>query len=95
MYKLSNKAVDDFSSIYKYSFLNFGEHQADSYPEDLEQTLTKLSASPFMGQDGSDLTVSIRHYNFQQHAIYYRIKSNYLFITRILHQQMDMRSHLS
>ena len=95
MYKFSNKAADDLSSIYEYSFLNFGVKQADTYIEKLEITLDNLSDSPFQGRNCEDLAIGLRRYHFQQHTIYYRIKKNYLFIIRILHQQMDTRVHFS
>ena len=42
MYKLSNLAVEDFTTIYEYTLLNFGVLQADQYTDDLERTFALL-----------------------------------------------------
>jgi len=36
VYKLTERAVDDFSGIYDYTLLTFGEVQADHYTDALE-----------------------------------------------------------
>ncbi|MDE9563909.1 type II toxin-antitoxin system RelE/ParE family toxin, partial [Xenorhabdus bovienii] len=36
MYKLTECAVDDFTEIYDYTLLKFGEAQADHYTDALE-----------------------------------------------------------
>ena len=46
MYKLSNKAADDFGGIYEYTYLNFGEEQAEIYVEEMEACLLTLSGEP-------------------------------------------------
>ncbi|MCV5638029.1 type II toxin-antitoxin system RelE/ParE family toxin, partial [Vibrio parahaemolyticus] len=53
MYKLSQKAADDFGDIYEYTFLNFGAEQADNYTDEMEQCLQTLSEAPFIGRDCS------------------------------------------
>ncbi|WP_235231041.1 type II toxin-antitoxin system RelE/ParE family toxin [Vibrio paracholerae] len=70
MYKLSQKAADDFGDIYEYTFLNFGAEQADNYTDEMEQCLQTLSEAPFIGRDCSELRSGVRRHDHQKHAIF-------------------------
>ncbi|MEZ9546518.1 MULTISPECIES: type II toxin-antitoxin system RelE/ParE family toxin [Vibrio] len=94
MYKLSQKAADDFGDIYEYTFLNFGEDKADGYTEEMEQCLTVLSEDPFIGRDCSELRSGVRRHDHQKHVIFYRVREFDVFVIRILHQQMNPMLHL-
>jgi len=94
MYKLSNKAAEDFGDIYEYTFTHFGEDQADKYTDELESVLKNISESPFMGHDCDDLKVGVRRHEYQKHTIYYRIREMDVFVVRILHQHMNPMLHL-
>lgn len=94
MYKLSQKAADDFGDIYEYTFLNFGEEQADNYIEEMESCLQTASEAPFIGRDCSGLRPGIRRHDHQKHAIFYRVRDLDIFVIRILHQQMNPMLHL-
>lgn len=93
MYKLSALAAEDFASIYEYTLLNFGVLQADSYTDDLERAFLLLSKTPLMGYNCSGLGHGLRRHDHQQHAIFYQIRENDIFVIRILHQQMDSMKH--
>ncbi len=94
MFKLSKKAADDFGNIYEYTYLNFGEVQADRYTDEMESCLLNLSEAPMMGRDCSELSAGIRRHDFQKHAIFYRVRDADIFVIRILHQQMNAMLHL-
>ncbi|WP_339673832.1 type II toxin-antitoxin system RelE/ParE family toxin [uncultured Zhongshania sp.] len=89
MYKLSNKAVDDFTAIYEYTLLNFGVAQADTYTEHLESSFRMLSISPLMGHAYPEIADDVRRHDHQSHAVFYRQREHDIFIIRILHQQME------
>ncbi len=93
MYKLSNLAVEDFTAIYEYTFLNFGVAQSDRYTEQLESTLKLLASSPLMGRECADIAVGVRRHDHQRHAIFYRHREHDIFVIRILHQQMEPMKH--
>ncbi len=46
MYKLSNRAADDFGSIYEYTWRQFGCEQADKYTHELDLFLNLLAKIP-------------------------------------------------
>lgn len=94
MFKLSQKAAEDFGDIYQYTYINFGERQADCYTDEIEHCLTNLSQAPMMGRDCSELGAGVRRHDFQKHAIFYRVREVDIFVVRILHQQMNAMLHL-
>lgn len=94
MYKLSQKAAEDFGNIYEYTFLNFGEDQADKYTDELESVLKTISEAPFNGRVCDDMKAGIRRHEHHKHSIFYRIRKVDIFIVRILHQQMNPMLYL-
>ena len=94
MYKLSNLAAEDFSSIYEYTLVNFGVLQADAYTDSLESALQLLASSPLMGYECQEIAAEVRRHDHQRHAIFYRQREKDIFIIRILHQQMDPLRHI-
>lgn len=95
MYKLSQLASEDFASIYDYTLLNFGEAQADSYTEEMEEVLLSVVHSPRMGRENSDIAEGVRRVDYRLHAIFYRIRDEDIFILRILHHKMEPLVHFS
>ncbi|CAQ85823.1 MULTISPECIES: type II toxin-antitoxin system RelE/ParE family toxin [Photorhabdus] len=94
MYKLSNLAAEDFARIYEYTLNNFGVEQADLYTDNIEKCFNSLFLTPFMDRDNSDVKAGIRRHDHGQHAIFYQVKVDYIFVVRILHQQMNPVLHL-
>jgi toxin ParE1/3/4 len=94
VYKLSNKAVEDFEQIYEYTYLNFGENRADIYTNDMEKCLLLLSDSPQIGRSSDKIKKGVYRHDHDHHAIFYLIEDDYIFILRILHQQMNPMLHL-
>ncbi|HAG0017590.1 TPA: type II toxin-antitoxin system RelE/ParE family toxin [Salmonella enterica] len=93
MYKLTERAVDDFRSIYDYTLMNFGEAQADHYTGALESFFQMLSKMPDIGLD-YDAVPGVMRISFQSHTVFYTIREKGILIARILHQQMDPHRHL-
>lgn len=94
MYKLSNRATDDFGSIYEYTWRQFGVDQADKYTHELDLFLKLLDNNPFAGRDFSNVVEGVRRYDYRSHAIFYRQSDYGIFIIRILHQHMNPTLHL-
>lgn len=93
MYKLSNLAADDFSTIYEYSWRQFGPLQADKYTNELDLFLRLLAKNPLMGRD-IHIIEGVRRHDHGQHAIFYQMQNDGIFVVRILHQQMNPLIHL-
>ncbi|WP_202305108.1 type II toxin-antitoxin system RelE/ParE family toxin [Dryocola clanedunensis] len=93
MYKLSKLAAEDFASIYEYTLINFGEAQADGYTESMESILESIVASPFIGRESPEIAEGIYPLEYLMHAIFYRVRSQDIFILRILHHKMEPLLH--
>ena len=60
MYKLSNRAVEDFESIYEYTWRKFGYQHADKYTTEMEQLFLLLEKNPLMGRNSSEIKEGTR-----------------------------------
>jgi len=89
-YKLSKKADADFKKIYKYTYINYGEHQADKYTDSLENCFLLIFNNQNIGRTANDISKNLFRHEHQEHIIFYRIKSNYIFIVRIRHNSEDI-----
>lgn len=94
MYKLTERAAEDFAGIYDYTLLKFGETQADQYTDALEAFFKTLVSMPELGRDYYSVD-GVMRIEFQRHTIFYTIRSDDILIARILHQQMNHPRHLS
>ncbi|AXF76573.1 type II toxin-antitoxin system RelE/ParE family toxin [Erwinia tracheiphila] len=93
MYKLTERAAEDFAGIYDYTLLKFGEAQADHYTDALEAFFETLSGMPDMGRDYNAVP-GVMRIEFQRHIIFYTVRDTDILIARILHQQMNHKRHL-
>lgn len=92
VYKLTESAAEDFASIYDYTLQKFGERQADRYTDELEAFFLLLAKMPGMGRNYPAVPETMR-IDFQQHSIFYCIRTSDILIIRILHQQMNHLRH--
>lgn len=92
MYKLTERAVEDFTGIYDYTLMKFGEAQADRYTGSLEAFFETLSKMPGIGRD-YDAVPGVLRVGFQSHTVFYTVFDGEILVARILHQQMDPRRH--
>lgn len=91
----TKKAEDDIKEIYKYSFITFGEEQAEKYYDGLENKFNSILEKTTHSTDYSFIEPELRRTNYRSHAIYYRmINKDEVFIIRVLHQSMDEHRHL-
>jgi toxin ParE1/3/4 len=93
-YKLSKAAEQDIENILDYSYLTFGEKVAENYFIDLKECLQTLSENLFIGINSDSLRKGYFRHPHQSHIIFYKLKTNGIFIVRILHKNMDIKQHL-
>lgn len=94
-YKFSNKAVDDLTQIWNYTFNKWSENQADIYYLMLIENCKELTFNPELGKNYSEVTQNLLGFNAGRHIIFYhRIENNEIEIIRILHGQMDLKNRL-
>ena len=83
-YELSATADADLTDLYRYTFAEFGEEQADAYFDSLGESLARLAANPQLGLDVSGLRKGYRRFVHRRHSIYYQMARNGIFVVRIL-----------
>jgi toxin ParE1/3/4 len=94
-YKLSNKAVDDLTRIWNYTFDKWSENQADKYYFMLLENCNEVACNPALGKNYSIVTENLLGFKAGRHIIFYRkIEGNEVEKTRILHEQMDFKNRI-
>ena len=93
-FRLTREAEEDVTNIYRYSFENFGEAQADTYHDGLNDCFRLLADTPLIGRDYGSLRPGLRRYEQASHSVYYRLTDTGILILRVLHRRMDPARHL-
>jgi toxin ParE1/3/4 len=94
-YILTNKAVEDLSNIWNYSFEVWSESQADKYYYMLLDSCQELADEKVVGKNYEEIGKDILGFRIGQHIIFYRkLKGNKIEIARILHSRMDLKNRI-
>ena len=95
-YKLTNKAVEDLSKIWDYTFEVWSEKQADKYYDGLISICQEIAENPDLGKNYEGISAQLFGMEANRHIIFYRIESeNYMEIARILHERMDLKKRIT
>ena len=91
-YFLTNKAVEDLSKIWNYTYESWSENQADKYYKLLIDFCKEISQDPQIGKNYRGIEKNIFGYKADQYIIFYRIiKASEIEVLRILHGRMDLK----
>ncbi|HAH09305.1 MAG TPA: hypothetical protein DCL54_19400 [Alphaproteobacteria bacterium] len=93
-YTLSVEAEADIRAIAAYTAHQWGLAKAESYSDGLHAELERLAAQPSLGRAFSEERPDYLRRNYEQHAIFFRIVRDGVFIVRVLHSRMDILRHL-
>ena len=94
-YYLTNKAVDDLSKIWNYTFDNWSEQQADKYYQMLLDNCKEIAENPNIGKNYERIVSQLFGHRTGRHIIFYRkVNKSEVEITRILHEQMDLEHRI-
>ncbi len=92
-YKLTNKAVEDLSDIWSYTFEEWSERQADTYYDMLISNCKRIAENPSLGKNYDGIMGNLFGLRTNRHIIFYRqISKNEIEVTRILHERMDLEN---
>lgn len=94
--RYSNKAVEDLSSIWEYTFTKWSENQADEYYTMLiSACYCLLYPSVISNRSYEEISEGLLGVKAGHHLIFYNILENDdVMIIRILHEKMDIKQHL-
>ncbi|SRR5690606_141091 len=94
-YELSNKAVEDLSKIYEYTFEFWSEFQAEKYYSELIETSELLAENPNIGKIFEEINADIFRFPANKHIIFYRIiDKQKIEVVRILGADMDLKNRI-
>lgn len=95
-FKLTNKAVEDLTNIWNYTFEVWSENQADKYYNMLLSNCLEIANNPHLGKNYHSITPDLFGMKVNRHIIFYRtLNKDYIEITRILHERMDLEKRLN
>ncbi|WP_310991679.1 type II toxin-antitoxin system RelE/ParE family toxin [Aequorivita marina] len=95
-YKLTNKAVADLSKIWEYTFEVWSEKQADKYYDELISNCEEIAKNPDLGKNYEGISKQLLGTQANRHIIFYRtLSKDYVEITRILHERMDLKKRIA
>jgi toxin ParE1/3/4 len=95
-YEFTNKAVEDLTKIWDYTFDKWSEKQADKYYKMLLENCKHIADDPNLGRNYDGIRVELFGLKANRHIIFYRkLKNKPIEITRILHEQIDLKNRLN
>ena len=94
-YSLTNKAVQDLSEIWNYTFDTWSENQADQYYQMLLDCCEDITENRVVGKNYEGIIESLLGIRAGKHIIFYhKITGKKVEIVRILHEQMDLKHRI-
>ncbi|AZA80010.1 type II toxin-antitoxin system RelE/ParE family toxin [Chryseobacterium sp. G0186] len=94
-YLFTNKAVEDLSEIYEYTYEFWSEFQADKYYSELIYFCQMLSENPKIGKKYNEIGFDVFGFLSNKHIIFHRIiGENEIEVIRILGAEMDLKNRI-
>jgi toxin ParE1/3/4 len=95
VYRLSPTAEGDLDDIWQYTALNWSATQAEIYVSRLFDTFVVLGNNHSLGQRMDSIMEGYRRFRCGHHLIFYlSADDGQVEVIRILHEKVDIRSHL-
>ena len=93
-FRLSAKSLEDLKSIGRFTLKSWGRAQRNNYLSKLDESFHILAEQPHLGNARNDIRKGYRVYHVGRHLIFYCQKPTAIEIIRILHDRMDVETHL-
>lgn len=93
-YRLSKEADADLEGIYDYTYEQWGEEQAASYLQKLQEAFEQLCDYPAMGKHRMDIGQEYFGFTKEHHLIIYRMENAGIRVIRVLHKRMNVKMHM-
>jgi toxin ParE1/3/4 len=94
-YHLTKKAVEDLAEIYRYSFEEWSEKQAEKYYLMLLSSCQEIAENPDLGKKYDIVTENLLGYKSNEHLIFYlKLSNTEIEVIRILHGSMDLKNKI-
>ncbi|UFP96503.1 type II toxin-antitoxin system RelE/ParE family toxin [Gloeobacter morelensis] len=93
-FRLTELAVQDLRAVGRYTEATWGRAQRNNYLAKLDACFELLAQEPQLGRVCDDIRPGYRKYHVGRHLIFCRERDTGLKIIRVLHERMDIVSHL-
>ena len=87
-------AEQDLIEIWLYTLNEWGEYQADKYLDDLDAAIRLLAEQPLICRERTELNPPVRIHHHAHHLIVYLALEDGINVVRVLHESMDVDSHM-
>jgi toxin ParE1/3/4 len=95
-YRISQQAIEDLDKIWMYTFNKWTKEQADRYFDSIITEIEFLADNFMTGKSAEQTRKNYRVTKVKSHLIFFRKAENDIVeIVRILHQRMDIKTHLN
>ncbi len=91
---ISERAEADLRGIWRWSYDQFGEAQADRYLDELDDGLQKCRAAPEEGRQRHAIRPDYWSRLVRKHVVFYTFTNDEVLIRRVLHGSMDLPRHV-
>lgn len=92
---LTSAARDDMLNIGRFTGERWGKQQRNTYLKQLDTAFKLLAQQPEIGKDAAAIKPGYRKHVQGSHIIFYRTGTDSkILVIRVLHQSMDVDSHL-
>ena len=93
-FRLLPEAEKDLESIWQYTVERWGIDQADYYIDGLVDIFKLLSDNPLMCRERNEFSPSVHIHHHAHHLIVFVLSNAGIDIVRVLHESMDIDTHL-
>lgn len=93
-YILSPLARADLDNIWEHTSKRWDDDQAEAYLRMIQAAIDTVAANPKLGSRYDEVRAGYRRHRAGSHLILYPETSDAIDIVRVLHEKMDIGSHL-
>ena len=94
-YRLTHLSNQDLNEIWEYTFRKWSIKQADKYYDLLIESFNLITLEPNCGKNYDLAEAKLRGLKIGKHIVFYElIDDDTIEISRILHQNMDIKNKL-
>ena len=88
------QAEQDLLEIWLYTFNEWGQQQADVYLDDLSAAMALLAEQPLACRERLEFNPPVRIHHHAHHLLVYLVHDDGINVVRVLHEGMELDSHL-
>jgi toxin ParE1/3/4 len=91
---ITPQAELDLEEIFVYTLKTWGISQAEKYQDDLYDQMVHFTSNPDIGSDYYGKVGTYKKIHCNRHLIFYRVEGQNCIVVRVLHERMDLISHI-